>query len=195
MKRTWMGWLPGQPGELQQFVVVEALEHHAVDLDGAESQGEGGLDPGQDVGQVVAAREFPVALPLQAVQTQIEVAQPRGIKVRGQLREQHPVGGEADLFQTRDAVQATDELHDALTHQGFAAGDPDLANAHAGGHPGQAEQLFIAQDFPARQFLPAVPGGAIEAAEIAAVGDGEAQVIDVVRQSLSHLTAGLRTED
>ena len=57
----------------------------------------------------------------------------------------------------------------------------------AGGHPGQAEQFFVAQDFLARQFLPVPPRGAVETAQIAAVGDGDPQVIDLARQNIFHL--------
>ena len=60
-------------------------------------------------------------------------------------------------------------------------------HSYAISHPGQAKQLLVAQDFLARQFLPVPPRGAVETAQIAAIGDGDSQVIDLARQNIFHL--------
>jgi hypothetical protein len=118
---------------------------------------------------------------------QVEVAQAGGQEFRSQFRQAHAVGGETDFLDPGNLVQAADEVQDAPAHQGLAAGDPELLDTHPGGHPGQAQQLFVAQDFRGRQLLPVPPGGAVETAQIAAVGDGNPQVIDLARQNIFHL--------
>ena len=145
------------------------------------------FEAGHDVVEAVEAGELPVTVAPQGIQAEVEVAQADGQEVRGQFRQAHAVGGEADFLDPGNLVQVADELQDAPAHQGLAAGDPDLLDAHPGGHPGQAQQLFVAQDFRGRQLLPAPPGGAVETAEIAAVGDGDPQVIDLARQNIFHL--------
>jgi len=185
------GMVPGQQGELQQFIIVGALEHHAVDLQGAESQGRRGLDARQHLRQVVPPGEAPIALPAQGVQAQVEVAQPGGIQLRGQLRKQHPIGGQANLFEPRDLAQVPDELHHSPAHQGFAPGDSNLADAHSGGHSGQVEQFLVTQDFRGRQLLPRPPGSAVKTAEIATVSDGNPQVIDIAKQNSSTFGPGI----
>ena len=154
---------------------------------GGKPQGRGALKAGHDVIELVKAGEFPVTVPAQGIQAEIEVAQAGGQEVRGQLRQAHAVGGEADLLDPGHLVQGPDKPQGAPAHQRLAAGDPELLDAHPGGHAGQAQQFLVAQDFLARQLLPAPPGGTVEAAEIAAVGDGDPQIIDLARQNIPHL--------
>ena len=86
------------------------------------------------------------------------MAQAGGEEVRGQFPQAHAVGGEADFLDPGNLVQAADKFQRPPAHQGLAAGDPELFNTHPGGHPGQAKQFFVAQDFLAGQFLPVPPG-------------------------------------
>ena len=70
-------------------------------------------------------------------------------------------------------MQIADKVHHAFAHQGLAPGDPDLANALGHRHPDQVQHFFVPQDLRGRQFDPFLRRGAVETAEVAAVGNGQ----------------------
>src|SRR4030042_853607 len=57
---------------------------------------------GHDAVEMVGAGELPVTVPAQAVQAEVEVAQAGGKEVRGQFRQAHAVGGEANFLDSRN---------------------------------------------------------------------------------------------
>ena len=75
------------------------------------------------------------------------------------------------------ARHRAEEAHDVLAHQRLAAGDPELA--HAEGDEGGAEpvELLEGQELGLGQELH-VLGHAVDAAEVAAVGDRDPQIGD-----------------
>ena len=102
---------PGEPGDIQDFVVIDASQHDAVDFHGMETQGSGLLEARHDCRQVITAGDLAIAIPLQGIQADIEVAHAGVINGRGQFREQHPVGGEADLVDAGKALKLLKETH------------------------------------------------------------------------------------
>ena len=76
--------------------------------------------------------------------------------------------------------QHRDELFEALPHEGLAAGDADLADAEVDEEPGEACGLLVGEDGLAGEEVVALAvhfgGHAVGAAEVAAVGDGDAEV-------------------
>jgi hypothetical protein len=49
------------------------------------------------------------------------------------------------------------------------------------------QELFVAQDFGGGEFMPPLAGQAVKAPQIAAIGDGEAQIIDVSAGTAGHV--------
>src|SRR3990172_1832603 len=145
-----------------------------------------------DVGEIVPAGDVPVAFGFEAVQAEVQVAQAGSIKVSRHLGQQYAIGGEADLLQAWRPMECSHKIHHSPAHQGFAAGDPDFADADLNRNPSRLEQFFIAHDFRRGQFLPVLARQAIEAAQVAAVGDGNAQVIDFSGEIVLHVKPRLQ---
>src|SRR4030095_7609740 len=78
----------------------------------------------------------------------------------------------------RPPPRPPDEIGQAAPEQRLAAGQTDLVDAEAREDVDQAPDLFEGQDVVARQPHVVLLGHAIAAAEIAAVGDREAEVAE-----------------
>ena len=90
-----------------------------------------------------------------------------------------PVGGERQVERLAgDGAQAgkfADQIDQAAAQQRLAAGEADLFDAEVDEKPDQA-QVFVDGEFG---ILGAVfAGAAVDALVIAAVGDGDAQIVD-----------------
>jgi len=70
-----------------------------------------------------------------------------------------------------------DQLRQIAPHQRFAPGDPQLDDPQPRGDAREALDLLEIQDLAALDELDVVLGHAVEAADVAAVGDADAQVV------------------
>src|SRR5690606_20684259 len=95
------------------------------------------------------------------------------------LRQQYAVGGERDLH-VGDVGEALDQLVDILAQQRLAAGDAQLAYASCGEDACHAFDLLETEQIGTRQegvvLVEHLARHAVGAAEVAAVGDRDAQV-------------------
>ena len=99
---------------------------------------------------------------------------------RGHARQQRAVRRQRDVVDAGQRGEARDQLVDAAAHERLAAGDAQLLDAHAGERARQALDLLERQQLLAAQELELLAedllGHAVHAAEVAAVGDRDAQV-------------------
>lgn len=97
----------------------------------------------------------------------------------GQSFEQGGVGGQAEVGDARGGGDCAHERQDfgimvaqsATINEWFAAGEPDFANAEAGGGVQDAQDFVGEEGFSARQPGDAVAGHAVGAAQVTAVGE------------------------
>ena len=176
-------------------VVVDAALHHHVDLYRREADTSGFFDAIQYLGDrevhVVHGAENGVVERIQADGHAGEPGILQRLRLRGQRR---TVGGEGEI-ETGDAGQFLDELFHMTAHQRFAAGEADFFDAVVlAENPRQplyfleGEQLVVGEKFvvTVEYFL----GHAVHAAEVAAIGHGDAQVVHRAAQPVTHACAG-----
>ncbi len=84
------------------------------------------------------------------------------------------------------ARQLAHQMHDVLAHQRLAAGQPELAHALLDEDRAEPVELFQRQQILLRQEGH-ILGHAIGAAEIAAVGDRDAQIADCATEGVDHV--------
>jgi hypothetical protein len=147
---------------------------HGVDLDRLEPGGLGGGEPAQDVGVAVAQRQLEEALGPQRVEADVDPAQPGGAQRLGLPLEADAVGGERQ--REVEARQPLDEPGQPAAQQRLAAGEPDGAHAHRGEDPDQPDQLVVGEQLRLGQPVEALRRHAVGAAQVAAVGQRQAQV-------------------
>ena len=119
------------------------------------------------------------ALTVDRVDADVE-ARESGIDQVGELRgEADAVGGHRDLdgaVLPLDAGDAPHDLDDVASQQRLAAGEAERADAESGGHLGDLDDLVGGEDARAGEPFVALLGHAIGAAQLAAVGERDAQI-------------------
>ena len=70
-------------------------------------------------------------LGIQAVETDRDALQARGLQLGGVLRQQHAVGGQRDILDAGDRGQVADQVGEIRAQQRLAAGQAQLAHARA----------------------------------------------------------------
>ncbi len=161
--------LPGERAQRAQLAVVETLDGDGVDLDRRKAGGSRRFGAGQHAVKLAA---------LQRVQADVQAIDTGPAQRRRQLGQEVAVGRQGDLVDAGDPAQHPHQGLQVAAHRRFAAGQAHAPHAQRGETAHQIAQLFERQDVGAVDVLDALLGHAVGAAVIAAVGDGDAQVID-----------------
>jgi hypothetical protein len=163
----------------EQLVLVEALEGDGVDLDPQPGLLRG-VDALDHLRQAAPAGDVGKFLLVERVERDVHPAHACGVEIVCETLKLAAIGGECEFLEIARIEMpghGVKEGHDPLAHQGLAAGDAQFFHAHA--HEGRAhavellerQQLFLGQEGHVFRH-------AIDAAKIAAVGHGDAQVGD-----------------
>jgi hypothetical protein len=183
MKRTSTPCDRGRTSaSVDDLVVVDAALDHGVDLDRVEPGLLGRLDAVEHPLEFVAAGHLLELRPVERVEADVDPPQP-GVAQR--LRDEAHRGAVGGHRQVDRAVRALDrgELLDEHGQMGphgrLATGEADPAHAVAlDEDPREALDLLERHHLRARQPLHPLLGHAVGAAEVAAVGDRDPQVLD-----------------
>jgi hypothetical protein len=169
------------------FRLRVALQRHGVDLD-REARLLRGVDALHDAGEIAPAGQGLETVRLQRIQRNVHALHAAIRQLSRVFRELRAVGGDGQLVQRAGdemAGEGAEQSHDLAAHQRLAAGDPELARAlgdEGGAEPVQllkGQQVLFGQEAH-------VLGHAIDAAEIAAVGDRNAQIADGAAEGVDH---------
>jgi hypothetical protein len=180
------------------LVVGAALDDH-VDLDRAEAGALGGVDAAQHVGDrevgVVHAPEDPV---VDRVEADRDAAEPGRLQGRRLAREDRAVGRQREVetlaVGARELGQHRDQPLEVAAQERLAAGEADLLDAVGDEQARDANDLLEGEQRRVRQeAVVAIEDflrHAVAAAEVAAVGDRDAQVAQRPMQAVEELAAG-----
>ena len=159
-----------------QLVVVEAAHGDRVELEG-DARVEKGVHVFPDLAEQIAARDLFELVPVERVEGQVHRVQAYGFQCLDMGADQRPVGGHADVEGGVRGPQAFEEIGESFAREGLAARQPDFFHAHVHRHVHKLFHLLIAQDgFVGNERLHAA--AAVGAAQVAAVGNREADVAD-----------------
>ena len=165
-----------EPGHRHHVRLDQIGHRDDIDLDRSEAHFLRVSEPVQHLAEIVAAGDFEEALTVERVEVDIQPPQPGAVQVARLLFQQDRVGGERDILNTWDRHQLRDQIRQAFTQEWLATGQPQLADTHARGDAHKAGDFLEGQNLLARTELD-ILGHAVEAADIAAVGDADPQVI------------------
>ncbi len=168
----------GAPGKVDDLVVVETADDDHVELDGLQTGGPGCLDAGPDVLEPVAAGDAGEALGPQGIEADVDALQTGPGQVAGVVGQEGAVGRHRQVVDAGNGRDHAHEIGQAQPGEGLAAGEPHLADAQLGGGANDEGQLFVAQDLAMVVLVNALGRHAVDAAQVAAVGDRYAQVVD-----------------
>ena len=173
--------------EVGEGVFVEfggAVAHQqGVEFEVVVAAREQGVDGGKQRGQVVFASEALEGGGAEAVHGEVDLVDACVEQRRVVLCEAVAVGGERDFLDAGGAGADADDVGDVGAQGGFAAGETDFFGA-AGGKGGDKGADFGKAEFVRAAAALVAVRQAVDAAVVAEVGNGEAQVGDAAREGV-----------
>jgi len=175
-------------GERNNLIVVDSALHDCVHLDRLQADRHGRFDSLEHRVELVALGDRAELVALQRVETHVDARQACAAQVVGHERQRRAVGGECHVDGHPGARRVGagrhcqrreffDQHRQVGAHRRLAAREADAVDSEAfNADSRDAVQFFVGEHLGARQPGHAFFGHAVGAAEIAAVGDGDAQV-------------------
>ena len=184
MKRTSTPLLPGEADEVEDLVVVDAPDDDGVDLDRGEPGRPGGVEAGEDAVEARPPGDRFEAVPAERVQADRHPREPGRLEARPRIR---PGAGRWSSGPGR-RVRAGPAAPRARATPRRASGSPPVSRKRRtpGGHgrAGHGGDLLVAQHVGHRHERHPRLGHAVDAAQVAAVGDRDAQDLTVFQSRL-----------
>ena len=182
-KSQMNGAVDGQPCE-GRHILAEPAHNNAVDLNGLKAPSQRRVDARHGLLEPAQARYLSKQRRVERVERNVDAVKPGIFELRRQLGQQGAIGGERDVLDLRDRADVTNKRNDTTADQRLAARQAHAANAlprhqvHKAGDFLGAEQLIV------RAGRHAIGRHAVNAAEIALVGNGNAQVVDIAAKTV-----------
>ncbi len=168
--------LAAELDQIAELVVVHAANHDRVDL---EAGREHAMRSGEAVFHFVErvdAREREEAIAAQRVEAHGDASEPGRLQPVDLIREQDAVRRQREIAKAGLRRHHRDERRQVAAEQRLAAGEANLVHAEADEDVDKAADLLEMQHVLARQPGVVVLRHAVFAAQVAAVGDRQAQV-------------------
>src|SRR5260221_6215565 len=171
----------GEGGEGFHFVFVEAADEDGVDFCGAERRILGGVDSAHHGVIGAGTGDFFKLDGIERIEADVDAVQAGGDQGRNALGQEVTVGGHGNVRDTQ-FIQFVQEGFRTRANQRFAAGDAHFLDAKTHKDARQAFELWPGQNLIVLAVIFGVGGAAIDAAEVAAVGDRDAEVGDLASE-------------
>ena len=166
-----------EPGEAER-VLLEPAHDDGVDLDRVEAEGERGVDAGERLLQATQAGDAGELIGVERVERDVDAVEPGVTQLGRQARQQGAVRGEGDVLDLGNGADLADERDDAVAHQRFAAGEADPPDALLRDEADEARDLLGREQLIVSARGHALGGHAVDAAVVALICYGDAQVGD-----------------
>src|SRR4051812_41751524 len=177
-------------------MIVDVADDYGIDFDGSEAEFSGKPDGGQDFSKAITPGHLLEVLRLERIHAEADAPEAGLAQRLGFPGEKKPVGGHGQVLNSCDGGNPRNQILDAVAEQGFAAGQTDFPDAHAGGDGHKTFDLLKTEHMGfghpltgdgrgVRQVCPTAAieivrrfsfRQAIQAPEVAPVSDADAQV-------------------
>jgi hypothetical protein len=128
--------------------------------------------------KVSTARNFSVFIGIKGIHTDIYPSQP-GLKKGGsELPQKNPIGCHGDILKAGEVRKLLDQMDHAFSDQWLSPGDADFCDSFFNRQLRKTEDLFIRENLLVAKRRDPFLGHAVPATKVAAVGNGDAEVID-----------------
>src|SRR6266850_460319 len=170
--------LAGKFREGFDFVVVESADEDGVHFGGSEPRFLGGFDAPHDRGERLCAGDAFESGRVERIEADVDATETGGDQAVAAFGEQMAIGGHGEVFDA-ESMKASEEILDTVANQRFTAGDANFANAEMQEDASEAVELGPGKNLVVVAIVFRVGGAAVDAAEVAAIRDGDAQVGDL----------------
>ena len=165
-------------------ILVEPAHHNAVDLNGLKAPSQRRVDAGHGLFEPAQARDLSKERRVERVERDVDAIKPRVFELRRQLGQQGAVGGKRDVLDLRNRADVTNKWDDTAADQRLAARQAYATNALPRHQAHKAGDFLGAEQLVVRTGRHAIGRHAVNAAEIALVGNGNAQVVDIAAKAV-----------
>src|SRR6266849_500142 len=170
--------LAGKFREGFDFVVVEATNEDGIHFGGREARFLSGFDAVHDLGERFGTRDAFESGRVEGIEADVDATETGGDEPIAAFSKEVAVGGHGEVFDA-ESMETGDVVFDPIANQRLTAGDANFANAKVQEDAGEAVELGPGEDFVVVAIVLRGGGAAVDAAEITAVRDGDAQVGDL----------------
>src|SRR6266404_5191694 len=160
------------------FVVVEAAHEDSVHFGGREARFLGGFDSVHDLGERFSTSDVFESGGIERIEADVDATETGGDQAVAAFGEEVAVGGHGEIFDA-ESMKTRDVVFDAVADERLTAGDANFANAEVQEDASEAVELGPGKNFVVVAIVFRVSGAAVNAPEVAAVRDGDAQVSDL----------------
>ena len=182
-KSQMNGAVDGQPCE-GRHILVEPTHNNAVDLNGLKAPSQRRIDASHGLLEPTQARDLSKERRVERVERNVDAVKPGIFELRRQLGQQGAIGGERDVLDLRNRTDVTNKRDDTAADQRLAARQAHAANALPRHQAHKAGDFLGAEQLVMRTGRHAIGRHAVNAAEIALVGNGNAQVVDIATKTV-----------
>ena len=168
---------PAETRERHDVVFRQSAYGDGVELDRMESEPAARVDALDDLLATITTRDAAKLVRIERVDVHVDAPQ---ACVEERLRgagEQEPVRGEGDVPDAGHADELSHEERQVAAHERLAAGQTELRDAHAGGGTREALDLLEREDLRVRDVRRVLLRHAVEASDVAAIGDADPEVV------------------
>ena len=177
------GAVDGQSCE-GRHILVEPAHNNAVDLNGLKAPSQRRVDASHGLLESTQTRDLSKERRVERVERDVDAVKAGIFELWRQLGQQGAIGGKRDILDPRNRADVANERNDTAADQRLAARQAHATNAfpryqaHKTGDFLGAEQLVVCTG------RHAIGRHAVNAAEIALVGNGNAQVVDIATKTV-----------
>src|SRR5580704_7252831 len=163
------------------LIVIDAAHQDGIHFCGGQARFLRRVDAVHHRGERFRARDAFEFAGVQRIQADVDAPQPGGDQPVATFRKQMSVGSHGKVFDAQ-GMEARDVVLDAFAHQRLTTRDANLAYAEAQKDFREAIELGPGENFIMVAIVLRIGGAAIDAAEIATIRDGDAQVGDLAAE-------------
>ena len=167
-----------------RHILVEPAHHNTVDLNRLKAPGQSRVDAGHGLLESTQARDLSKERRVERIERDVDAVKPGIFELRRQLGQQGAVGGERDVLDLQNRADVANERNDTAADQRLAARQAHAANALPRHQAHKAGDFLGAEQLVVRAGRHAIGRHAVNAAEIALVGNGNAQVVDIAAKAV-----------
>src|SRR6056297_2086698 len=162
--------------EIGQFVIVQALEQHGVELDGVKPGFKAGVDAFEHLLEAPVAGNFLEAAGFQAVYADVDCVYARHLEICGSLTQPVAIGRHGQFFYAGCFAHDANDIHEIFPHHGLAAGESHLGGPQLGKAGNQPPDLVYTHE--SGRFALVTVWQAVFATEVADVGDRQPEICE-----------------
>jgi hypothetical protein len=165
-------------GKIYDLIIVDAPHGHHVQFDGVKTHPLSLFNPFPDPAIVIPPGDPAEPIRIEGIHAHVDPADTAVPEDPSKIFKENSVGRKSDLIDSLEFAQPFNEADESPPDQGFPAREPHFANPLLNAELQQVKHLFISEHLAMGHEGSALFRHAIDAPQVAAVGDGKTEIVD-----------------